>query len=332
MTSKNENTSNHKNMNPTPMTPATQTTFVSAHCHSHKLCWGAILAGAVAALALQIVLMMLGAGLGFAMYNPITSDSPIAGLSAGAAVIQGITAVVSLWFGGWIAGRFLGRAGQRVGCLHGLMVWCLATVLTIGLVSTGAGWALGDLSKIVGGGLSMAGKPVAAAATGLTAMAKESMDRNDGMLSSFLDESMGNNAANTNSTTAIRSKREIGFAIAHLFTMGETNQTMMASNQEMLVTALVNDGGMSQADASKMVDDWKASYQKLKADLDAAKEAAEMRARELAEKTAESLSVLSLCYFVAFVLGAVVAIMGGKSGGACAYKHSETDAELVLND
>jgi len=275
--------------------------------------------------------MMLGAGLGFAMYNPISSDSPIADFGAGAAVIQGLTAVVSLWFGGWIAGRFLGRSGQRVGCLHGFMVWSLATVVAIGILSTGAGWALGDLSRIVGGGLSMAGKPVAAAVGAVSGMATDSSSRDQGMFASFLDESLGNSATNAGTSAAIRSKREIGFAIAHLFTSGQTNQTAQASNQQVLTTALVNGAGMSQADARTMVEDWSASYQRLKADLEAAKEAVELRAREKAEKTANALAILSLCYFSAFVLGGIVAIHGGKCGGDCAYKHFEADPDLGLN-
>ena len=38
--------------------------------------WGAILAGTRAALALQVLFMMLGAGLGFAIYSPLTEENP----------------------------------------------------------------------------------------------------------------------------------------------------------------------------------------------------------------------------------------------------------------
>ena len=99
--------------------------------HPRALLWGAILAGAVTALALQIVLMMLGAGLGLAVYNPITNDNPLTEFGAEAAVIQGITAVLSLWAGGWVAGRFLGRAGLTDGPLHGFFVWGLATIVAM---------------------------------------------------------------------------------------------------------------------------------------------------------------------------------------------------------
>jgi hypothetical protein len=74
-------------------------------------------------------------------------------------IIEGISAVFSLWFGGWIAGRFTPEGARACGWLHGFCVWAAATVAGVMIVSTGAGWALGDLSKLVGGGLSLAGKP-----------------------------------------------------------------------------------------------------------------------------------------------------------------------------
>ena len=291
--------------------------------NSRSLRWGAILAGAVAALALQIVLMMLGAGLGLAVYNPITDENPLADFGAGAAVIQGITAVISLWAGGWVAGRFLGRAGNKAGGLHGFMVWSLATVAAIAALSTGAGWALGDLSKIVGGGLSLAGKPAAAAIGGATDLAKDALERNRGMLGSFVEEGVSNAPAGKNPAAAVRAKREIGYAVTRLFT--STDQAATADNQKALVTQLVENQGMTEADARKLVEGWTDSYQKLKADLDAAKKAAEQRARELAEKTAGTLSILSLTYFGGFLLGAIFAIVGGKHGGACACRVSEND-------
>ena len=69
------------------------------------LSWGAIVAGMNAALALQVLFMMLGAGLGLAIYSPLTEENPVTNLSIGALLIQTICAILSLWLGGWVAGR-----------------------------------------------------------------------------------------------------------------------------------------------------------------------------------------------------------------------------------
>jgi len=39
--------------------------------------WGAIIAGAVTALTLQVLFMMLGAGLGLAIHSPLTDHRPV---------------------------------------------------------------------------------------------------------------------------------------------------------------------------------------------------------------------------------------------------------------
>ncbi|HWA25161.1 MAG TPA: hypothetical protein VG734_05750 [Lacunisphaera sp.] len=277
------------------------------------LSWGAIIAGCVAALALQILLMMLGAGLGFAMYHPLTNDNPVGDLGTGAAVIQGVTAVVSLWIGAWVAGRCTGRDGLQVGRLHGFMVWCLSTVVAILAFSFGVGWALGDLGKLVGGGLSAAGKMAAPAAGGASDLLQEATTRRGEALRSFVDEGLGNRPAE-NPAAAARAKRELGFAVTHFFTTDKPER-------KELVAALQAQG-YGEADANKLVNDWTASFQRLKADLDAAKAAAEQKARELADKTADALAIYSLVSFFAFVIGALAAASGGRHGGEVAYRRS----------
>ena len=75
-------------------------------CRCPAVSWAAIFAGLSAALALQVLFMLLGAGLGFAIYSPLTDSNPVTELGTGAMIIQGISAVLSLWLGGWVAGRF----------------------------------------------------------------------------------------------------------------------------------------------------------------------------------------------------------------------------------
>jgi len=100
--------------------------------------WGAIMAGATAGLALQVLFMMLGAGLGLAIYSPITEENPVANLSVGALIIHSIGAILSLWLGGWVAGRFTSIHTRSTAWLHGFSVWCVATVGGVVLVTLGA--------------------------------------------------------------------------------------------------------------------------------------------------------------------------------------------------
>lgn len=277
-----------------------------------SISWGAIFAGMSTALALQVLFMMLGAGLGFAIYSPLTDDNPIAELGAGAVIIQGLSAVLSLWFGGWVAGRFTPVGQRATGWLHGFSVWCAATVAGVLFVSVGAGWAMGDLSKLVGGGLSLAGRPAAAVAGSAADAVKDAAKQSGDMLASFTDEAVGTLSSERAKTGAVRAKRTLGLAVARLF--NPLQESSMADNRTAVVRVLVDDVGMSPADANQAVTNWTATYDQLKADLLATKAALETKAREAGEKAAKALSILSLGACVGFLLGAISAAWGGTQG------------------
>ncbi len=282
----------------------------------NSVSWPAIFAGMSAALALQVLFMMLGAGLGFAIYSPLTDANPVADLGTGAIIIQGVSAVLSLWFGGWVAGRFAPVGVSATGWLHGFSVWCGATVAGVLLVSFGAGWVVGDLSKVVGGGLSLAGKPAATLAGSAADLAKDALKQSNDTLASFTDEATGNRPAEETKNLGIRAKREVGMAVARLFNPAQ--QANLADNRTALIKTLTENAGLSAADAERTVTDWTATYDRLKADLTAAKNDAEAKAREAADKAAKSLSLLSLGAFVGFLMGAIAASCGGAHGLKCA--------------
>ncbi len=119
--------------------------------HGHSgLSWGSIIGGALATIAISLILVTLAAGLG------LTSFSVYAGNNAKAAT-YGISAALSLlviqWlsagFGGYLAGRTRARwnalhtheSGFR-DTAHGFLSWALATVLTLGLLAFAGGTAL----------------------------------------------------------------------------------------------------------------------------------------------------------------------------------------------
>jgi len=288
--------------------------------------WGAIFAGLSAALALQVLLMMLGAGLGFAIYSPITNENPVADLGKGAMVIQGLSAVVALWLGGWVAGRLTPVPARGTGFLHGFSVWCAATVAGVMIVALGAGWVLGDLGKVVGGGLSLAGKPAAAVAGGATDLAKDALQKSSSTLASFADEALASRPESSTARTSaatVRARREIGFALARYFTPEPAGDADMSGKRSALQKALMDASGMNETQAERIIADWTASYDRLRADLTAAKDAAAAKARAVADEAAGSLAILSLCAFVAFLIGAISAGCGGRHGARCATKAVE---------
>ena len=111
-----------------------------------RISWGAIFAGAIIALATQIVLALIGMAIGLATLNPASGDSPSGtALGAGAAIWLVISSLISLFIGGYIAARLAGRFN---GWLHGLITWGTLTLLTLMLLTTAAGQLIGAASGL----------------------------------------------------------------------------------------------------------------------------------------------------------------------------------------
>ena len=125
----------------------------------HSLCWGAVLAGTVAAIGIHLLLTALGVGAGLATFTPMTDLNPVANFSVGAGIVWSVCAIVALWFGGLVAGRFSGCPHR--GFAHGILVWSLTLILTLLLLSMGTGLILGGALKVLGGGLGIGGEPPA---------------------------------------------------------------------------------------------------------------------------------------------------------------------------
>ena len=292
---------------------STGTTVVAPNCYPQPcLSWRAVLAGAVGALGLYLLLSLIATGIGLAVFDPMRDAEPAKNFGKGAAIGWSICALVALFFGGWIAGRFNG-GNKLTGGLHGYLVWSVAMVATFGVVVLGGGMALGGMAKVVGAGLQGAGK----VAVGAGDLAKESLQRNQEQVQSFLDEAVAVRGTNSTTNQTIRAKREISFALTRSFATGTNAVTQ--ENRAALVKALSENEGLSEADANKLVADWTDSYYKLKADFQEAKATAEAKAREKADVAARRLSKAAFCSFIAFWIGAMVASYGGVLGARTAH-------------
>src|ERR1700689_5119837 len=138
--------------------------------------WGAILAGAVVEVSVSLVLVTLGAGLGFASVSP-WSDR---GLSASAfTVASTIWLIVTQWLsaaaGGYIAGRlrqrWLATHTHEVffrDTAHGLITWAVATLCIVAILA-------GSMTSFVGAGAHAVGGLTAAAGQGALAMGRPEM-------------------------------------------------------------------------------------------------------------------------------------------------------------
>jgi hypothetical protein len=132
--------------------------------------WGAILAGAVVAVSLSLVLLTLGAGLGFASISPW----PGRGVSAGTfTVASTIWLIVTQWLSAAAGGYLAGRLRQRWlaththevffrDTAHGLVTWSVATLIVAAVLAGSAASLLGGAVRSAGALASAGGQEVAA--------------------------------------------------------------------------------------------------------------------------------------------------------------------------
>lgn len=112
--------------------------------------WGAIIAGAAVALAITVLLVLLGAGFGLAAISPWPGASAGATTIGAAAVIWLIvTQWIAALFGGYITGRlrtkWVGAHTDEVffrDTAHGFVAWAVATVVGAAFIASGLTAAL----------------------------------------------------------------------------------------------------------------------------------------------------------------------------------------------
>ncbi len=292
------------------------TTADTLGAFNRPLSWRAIVAGAVAGLAIHILLTLLGLGLGIGALDPITDDNPVAKLGIGTAIAWCVSALIALWCGGYVAGRFIPVNFKHTGCLHGFLVWSVATIAALLIASSTAGALIGGAAKVVGA----AAKPVAAAASGVTDLAKDAVKQNTDAIGSYVEEAIESRGEEISPAAAVRARREIGYALTQLFAPGSE-----ATDQEKrtAVVRALTEAGVNEQEANRMVTDWTTSYERMKADLKRMTATAEEKAREAGEAASKAVASAAIWTFVAFLLGAIVASIGGKCGAAYVYKDDD---------
>ena len=130
-----------------------------------RVSWGAIFAGVVIAVAVQLLLGILGTGIGLSMVDPVEGTTPgAAGFGIGAGIYWLITTVIALGAGGYAAARLSGVTEKFDALSHGLVVWGVTLILTLYLLTSAVGGIIGGAFRTVGSVAGAAGATVGAVA------------------------------------------------------------------------------------------------------------------------------------------------------------------------
>lgn len=301
-----------------------------------RISWGAIFAGALLAIVLQLALSLLGLGIGLGTIDPLTEQNPMAGIGIGAAIWWIVTLLGSLYLGATVASRLAGMPRPTDGLLHGLLTWAVVTMLTFYLLTTAVGRLIGGVTGVAGRALSGMGSGLAAVAPGAGDAIKgelkdQGIDLNDLKHQARLllrqtgkAELTPENLERQAKAAGRDAKDEAGQTAANPQAAGDNfddvidNLTSKADNlgnaadRDAAVNVVMKRSGKSRAESEQIVDNWISTAKQAQAKFAEVKVQAEQKARQAGDAAAEGLSKAALLAALGLGLGAAAAALGGR--------------------
>lgn len=285
--------------------------------------WSAVLAGAMAAAALSLIMLILGAGLGLSAVSPWS----LSGISAGTFGVAAIawitfTQLVASGMGGYLAGRlrtkWVAVHTDEVyfrDTAHGFLAWAVASLVTAAVLASATGAILGSGVQATA---AVAGTAVtgAAGAAGMAAATASSSESSSSDVSAyFVDALFRKDVAATTASggtptlavdlvTGPAPAAEIGRIFVNSLRAGS-----MAAEDTRYVGQLVSQRtGLAQADAEKRVSD---NFARLQTRF----KEAETTTKEAADKARKASAYAALWVFISLLAGAFIASLAATFGG-----------------
>jgi hypothetical protein len=143
-----------------------------------RVSWSAVFAGLILALMIQLLLSLLGTGIGLSTVDPATRETLGAETpSIAAGIWWTISSLIALFAGGWAATYLAGIPGRTEGIIHGLLTWGLSTLLLVSLIGTAVGTLIGGAFNVLDTNVSALAPYVAGEATEAGRKARVVADR-----------------------------------------------------------------------------------------------------------------------------------------------------------
>jgi hypothetical protein len=274
----------------TPVTPAEDVRTIAIN----QISWGAVLAGVVIALTAQLLLNLLGVGIGLATVDPsaAANNPDPKTFSIGVGIWWAVSGIIAALIGGYAAGRLSGKPKESTAGWHGLIAWAGATLVVFYLLSTALGAVVGGaynaVSSAMGGLGHIASTTAQTAAPSLANGSNPFADIEQRIRTGGADPAAARDAA-------------VG-AVRGLVT-GDPAQAQAA--RERAAGALAQAKNIPIEQAREQVVQYEQQYRQT---VDQAKQ----KATAAADAAAKATSRAALFSVLALVLGALAAWFGGR--------------------
>jgi len=267
----------------------------------HQASWGAIFAGAVTALVAQILLTLVGLGIGLSALDTNGGDNPsVAAFSTTAGLWWVGSGIVASLIGGYLAGRLSGRGSRATSGYHGLVSWAVTTLVVIYLLTSSVGSLLGGtfsgLSSVLGGAGQAIGGTVQTAAQAAAPSLSKVSNPIDGIEQQVRQQAAGQDP---------QAARDAAVSAMRAALTGDAAQQKQA--EDRAAEALAKAQNIPVDQARSQVQDYKKQYEQTVTE-------AKQKAKAAAEETRKTAAQGALYAALALVLGAVAAFLGGLAG------------------
>ena len=280
--------------------------------------WAAIFAGAATAAALSLLLIMLGAGLGFSAVSPWANEGVGAkGLGITAIVWLAVTQIIASGMGGYLAGRLRVKWANMHGdevyfrdTAHGFLAWAVATLVTVTLIA-------GSVSSVIGSGVQAGASVASGAASAMSSAAASHADKSSGNSSDYFIDTLFRDDRGT----AVSEDAAHGI-VTRIFVRSLGNDGQLSGEDRTYLAQIVAQRtNLSQAEAEQRVD-------QVYAKAHQAVEDAKVKAKEAADTAAKVAAWTTLWMFISLLLGAffasLCATFGGRQRDAVSYVEHTT--------
>lgn len=271
--------------------------------------WGAIIAGAIAAVASSLVLLLTGSGVGLTIVSP-WSNSGVSPTTF--AVSTAIWLIVVQWLSSALGGYLTGRLRTRWAGVHqdevffrdtahGFLAWALATVVVAGVLGSAA-------SAIIAGGAAAVTSVATGAAQGTAQAGTDKATNGPGLATDYFVDLMFRPPADSSSvagsTAASQNETDARTEASRILIMGLASGSVPAADRSYLAQLVSARTGRTAADAGQRVDDVITQIDQAKA-----------KAKEKADKARKAGITTSLLTALSLVIGAFVASVAAAFGG-----------------
>jgi hypothetical protein len=274
-----------------------------------RISWGAVLAGGIAAVAVGVMLNVLGLAVGATSLDPARAGgSPSAstiGIAGGIWLM--VANLIGLGIGGWVAARLSGTSDDTDGLLHGLSVWAvgfLISLLLLGNVVAGAtGTVFRSASSVIGGTMQGAGQAVGQAAQAAAPdIAQAARTTDTDQLIARLQGAL-QSGGDPQAMTPDQRRSEITQILGTRIRQGE----FRGDQRDRLAQLVAAETGVPPEQANERIGQVETQAREAAA-------RAETQAREAAQTAAEAAATTAYWLFAAMILGAAAAVLGARLG------------------